>query len=438
MAFIIFWLLLAGWITADVVWWRAADRRVRRLRAAPLWRGLVLLFAAAMAVYILQYGTRIFLQDLPNLFPLSVHLVAYLWHLMVLPLVISWFVTAGVVRRIRRRKDSDALPASQDESSRDDTTAGPTVVTLPRLTRRQALAAGAVAALPPVFTGIIAGVARSRLGRFRVQRTALEVPALPADLDGLTIAHVTDLHIGKFLPAGTIERVADAVNALDADLVVFTGDLIDVGGMDHLPAGIDFIRRLSPRHGLAMIEGNHDVMTESEQFEQQVRDAGLPLLLDEAVTYRVPGRATAVQFLGITWGDYVLGKHVGQFGRRADQRYREWTMDAAEESIRRLVARRDPTAFPILLAHHPHAFDPAAVANLPLTLAGHTHGGQIMLTDHIGAGPLRFKYWTGEYRERDSRLFISNGVGNWFPLRVNAPAEIVHLTLRRGGAVPPG
>jgi uncharacterized protein len=396
-----------------------------------------LLFAAVMAVYILQYGTRLFLQDLPNLFPLPVHLLAYLWHLIVLPLVIVWLIAVAVVGRLRawgKSADSPAIPLG-DEARADSEPSTPSAAAPPRLTRRQALAAGALAALPPVFTGVVAGVARARLGQFRVQRTALDLPALPADLDGLTVAHVTDLHIGKFLPSGTIERVADAVNALEADLVVFTGDLIDVGGMDHLPAGIDFIRRLSPRHGLAMIEGNHDVMTESEQFEQQVRDAGLPLLLDEAVTYHVPGRATAVQFLGIPWGDYVLGRHVGQFGRRAEQRYREWTMDAAEESIRRLVAKRDPAAFPILLAHHPHAFDPAAAAGLPLTLAGHTHGGQIMLNDHIGAGPLRFRYWTGEYRQRDSRLFISNGVGNWFPLRVNAPAEIVHLTLRRGGAV---
>jgi predicted MPP superfamily phosphohydrolase len=433
MAFVIFWLLLAGWIAANVAWWRAADRRVRLLRGGRWWRGLVLLFAAAMAVYIVQYGTRIFLEDLPNLFPLSIHLLAYLWHLMVLPLVILWLVAGAVVRRVRRRKSVEALvgPSVAHRADQEESTDSPAAA--PRLSRRQALAAGAFAALPPVFTGVVAGVARTRLGQFRVQRTVLDVPALPADLDGLTLAHVTDLHIGKFLPAGTVERVADAVNALEADLVVFTGDLIDVGGMDHLSAGIDFIRRLAPRNGLAMVEGNHDVMTESEQFEQRVKDAGLPLLIDESVTYRVPGRATAVQFLGIPWGEFVLGKHVGQFGRRATQRYREWTKEAGEESIQRLVARRDPAAFPILLAHHPHAFDPAAAAKLPLMLAGHTHGGQIMLTDHLGAGPMRFRYWTGEYRKHASRLFISNGVGNWFPLRVNAPAEIVHLTLRRGG-----
>ena len=97
---------------------------------------------------------------------------------------------------------------------------------------------------------------------------------------------------------------------------------------------------------------------------------------------------------------------------------------------------RRSDAFQILLAHHPHAFDPAAAVGIPLTLAGHTHGGQIMLTDQLGAGPAMYRYWSGLYHKqaahRDAALVVSNGVGNWFPLRINAPAEIVHITLRRG------
>jgi predicted MPP superfamily phosphohydrolase len=54
-----------------------------------------------------------------------------------------------------------------------------------------------------------------------------------------------------------------------------------------------------------------------------------------------------------------------------------------------------------------------------------------MLIPHVGAGPLRFRYWAGLYRKGGSRLSISSGVGNWFPVRINAPPEIVHLTLRR-------
>ena len=99
-------------------------------------------------------------------------------------------------------------------------------------------------------------------------------------------------------------------------------------------------------------------------------------------------------------------------------------------SVREVAALRQPGAFPILMAHHPHAFDAAAAAGLPLTLSGHTHGGQLMLGDDLGAGPLFFRYWSGVYRRGASQLVVSNGVGNWFPLRINAPAEIVHLTLR--------
>jgi predicted MPP superfamily phosphohydrolase len=97
----------------------------------------------------------------------------------------------------------------------------------------------------------------------------------------------------------------------------------------------------------------------------------------------------------------------------------------------RLLAQRQPNAFPILLAHHPHAFDLASQANIPLTLSGHTHGGQLMLSHNVGFGPLMYRYWSGLYTRGGSQLLVSNGVGNWFPLRVHAPAEILHVTLRR-------
>ncbi len=94
-----------------------------------------------------------------------------------------------------------------------------------------------------------------------------------------------------------------------------------------------------------------------------------------------------------------------------------------------VLARRRPGYFPILLAHHPHAFDMAADDGVPLTLSGHTHGGQLNITPKFGAGSLMFKYWSGLYRRKDSALVVSNGVGNWFPLRINAPAEIVRIRL---------
>ena len=95
------------------------------------------------------------------------------------------------------------------------------------------------------------------------------------------------------------------------------------------------------------------------------------------------------------------------------------------ENLRR---QRDPKAFPIVLAHHPHAFDFAD--EFPLMLSGHTHGGQLMLAEDVGFGPWMFRYWSGEYRKPDRALVVSNGTGNWFPVRINAPAEVIHLTLK--------
>ena len=93
-----------------------------------------------------------------------------------------------------------------------------------------------------------------------------------------------------------------------------------------------------------------------------------------------------------------------------------------------------PGAFPILLAHHPYAFDIAVAANLPLTLSGHTHGGYMMLKRQLGIRPMVFRYWSGLYPRGQSQLVVANGVGNSFPLRINAPAEIIHLTLRSASA----
>lgn len=411
--------MLLGWILADLLWWRGADRCLRPLRGVRVWRGVLGVFVAFQALYIAILLSRSFFDHVPEVRPVYWAVCAYVWHLFLLPgSVLVYFGNRGV-RWIRRKRAGQALEQKPVEAEPK-----------PGLTRRQVLAALG-AALPPLITAGVAVAGTRGLGNFKVREVTLTLPTLPPDLDGLTIAQVSDLHIGRFLPAGTMERVAEATNAMQAELVVFTGDLLDVS-CESVAPGLDFMRRLDRRHGLAMIEGNHDGMHGAEWFEGNMKAAGLPLLLDDTAIFKVPGRATPVQMMGITWGQLVPGSefgHLGAAGKRLYRAMKDWT---AKESIQRVIAKRMEGAFPILLAHHPHALDPAAEAGLPLVLSGHTHGGQIMLTKTIGAGPLRFKYWAGEYEKGASKLFVNNGVGNWFPLRVNAPAEIVKLTLRRG------
>jgi predicted MPP superfamily phosphohydrolase len=350
----------------------------------------------------------------PMLWPVG----AYVWHLFLLPAAVMGLLLARGAAWVKRKRAAKAIePALVDEKPK----AG--------LTRREALSAVG-AALPPLITMAVGVTAVERLGEFQVREVDLKLPGLPVDLDGVTIAHVSDLHIGRFLPAGVMERVADATNALRADLVVFTGDLLDVS-CETVPPGIDFIRRLERRNGLVMIEGNHDGMAGADRFEGEIKSAGLPLLLDESMLFSLPGRRTPVQMMGIAWGEFKRGSEIGRIGREARRWYRRAGEEATTASVRKLAAERQAGAFPILLAHHPHAFDAAAAAGLPLVLSGHTHGGQMMLTRNIGVGPLRFRYWSGLYEKPGSRLFVNNGVGNWFPLRINAPAEVVKLTLRQ-------
>ena len=375
----------------------------------------------AQISYVLLFAIVSLVDGTHEFGPLAWRVSAYVWHLLVLPtsLVVAavWFSVRWLKRTLK------PSPQSRGVSLRSPSQAQQT------LSRRDALAVAGVA-LPGLATAALTIAAIDTLGEFRIRRARIDLPGLPVDLDGLTILQLSDLHIGRFLPPGMIDRVVDAANSLPADLVAFTGDLFDVSAKEIAP-GIDFIRRLDPRHGLAIIEGNHDVMANADWFEQPMKAAGMPLLLDESRAFRIPGRATPVQFLGMTWGELKTGRELQRIGRDRNRRFRIYSDEANAESLRLLLSQKDSSAFPILLAHHPHVFDIAEAVGLPLTLSGHTHGGQLMLTPRIGVGPLRFRYWTGLYGRGDSRLFVSNGLGSWFPLRVNAPAEITHITLRR-------
>ena len=269
-----------------------------------------------------------------------------------------------------------------------------------------------VAALPPVLTIGLTGLAISQLNHFRVRRFVLPIPGLPAALDGMTIAQVSDMHVGRFTNGRVLQEMVRTVNEMHADLVLLTGDLINDALAD-LDTGLELVRAMEARFGLAIIEGNHDLIENPREFETRVRGSGLSFLLNQSTIVKV--RDFPVELLGTRW-PRVYGD-----GRDA----------AIAIDVRKLVAGRNADAFPILLAHHPHSFDAAADAQLPLTLSGHTHGGQLMLNEALGFGPALFRYWSGLYERGLSRMIVSNGVGNWFPLRINAPAELVHVTLRR-------
>jgi predicted MPP superfamily phosphohydrolase len=398
-----FWSLLKILMfVADIVWWVAIFKLTKRT----LWRVLGSIFLATLlGMHILAVSGKLDGRDVPK----STVVLGIMWHYLAVGVLLPLAILLGCVwmfRRMRRnRKTGEAVSAEPHGKLQ---------------TRREFFGACAVMT-PPLFAIGSTAVALVQLENFRLRRFTLKIPTLPRDLDGLTIAHVSDMHVGQLTCGRVLKKMVETTNSLRADLVLLTGDLIDSSLYD-LPAAIALVQAMDSRYGQWMIEGNHDVFENGDAFRLQVKAAGIPFLWDESSVAIVRGHP--IQFFGLRW--MGLGWMSGLTGE--DKRLDEVTALQMREVLR----HRHPEAFPILLAHHPHAFDAAVKANLPLTLSGHTHGGQWMLNEKIGVGPLLFRYWSGLYQRGNSQMIVSNGAGNVFPLRINAPAEIVHITLKCG------
>jgi len=397
-------VVLVFFIVADVLWWRLADRRARQWRHAPGWQLLIGMFMVGqIALVIWTLGGRVPAAPSVGRPPQLLSAGAYLWHLLVLPVAWVFMATTGIAAWVwkwgRRRAAPVAAWPSPTPVSADDSEE--------MATRRQFL--GMLTTIAPVLvTGAGVAYSRTQVREFRIRPLDVSSPSLPPELDGLRIALVSDLHVGTFTNGQTLKRVVEETSRLDADLVLLPGDLIN-NALADLSDALDAVCNMQSRHGAYLCVGNHDLIEDGGEFVRRVR-ARAPLLLDESRL--LPIRGHRVQLLGLPW-------------------HRDEA--AIATSVRQLAGKIAPGAFPILLAHHPHAFDAAAAARIPLTVSGHTHGGQLMLSDAAGFGPMLYRFWSGLYRKPEQEgasLVVSNGVGNWFPVRTRAPAEIVHLTLR--------
>ena len=397
----IFWVLAI----ADLVIWCVAWRTLGKSPHSWKWTNAVMhvFFAAMIAgIAVLMLG-RTQHWNVDMMVPRVVTVAVFIWHLLMVPLALAgivlaavWTLVKAVIRLFRRPVNGVAATG---------------------ITRREFFARFC-ALTPPSLTVLLTLVAEKQLREFRIRAITVTLPALPAALDGMTIANVADTHTGRFTHGDILGRIADATNELNADLVLFAGDLIN-DSLTWLADGIAMLKKI--RGPLVVIEGNHDLFENPSEFRRRVRTSGLNFLVNEATTLNI--RGVPMQILGMAWGTD---------SKRPSRRGEPQLADSAKL----LLKLRDPAAFPILLAHHPHAWD--YVSGIPLTISGHTHGGQLMVTDHLGFGPAMFRYWSGLYTRKvghpadeGEALVVSNGTGNWFPLRTMAPAEIVHITLRR-------
>jgi predicted MPP superfamily phosphohydrolase len=257
---------------------------------------------------------------------------------------------------------------------------------------RTAAAVGVIAAAATVIYGI-AHVARGPI----VRRVRIALPGLPAAAEGYTIAQLTDVHIGPILGERFAADVVAKVNALGADLIAITGDLVD-GDLGELRRHVEPLRQLAARDGVYAVTGNHEYYWQTDAWLEHLRSLGLRILRNEHVAI-----AGAFELAGVD--DSTAG-----------------------EDVPRALAGRNPALPVVLLAHHPRTVERAAAAGVALQLSGHTHGGQLLPFGWLSR--LFEPHVAGLARFGATWLYVSEGTGFWGPpMRIGTSCEIALITL---------
>ena len=256
---------------------------------------------------------------------------------------------------------------------------------------------------------VVAGVARREALRPpRVLQVEIELARWPQALDGYRVVQLSDIHIGSRLDRRFARDLTRRVDALQADLVVLTGDLVD-GRRAHLEAEVAPFAGLRGRDGVFFVTGNHDYYSGVAEWCDCVSKLGIQVLRNE---HRAIERGGA-SFVLAGVDDYRSGRLSGTGG----------------EDLEGALANRPPGLATLLLAHDPSTFKRAQGMQVDLQLSGHTHGGQIWPFHYLVG--LAVPFLAGRYRRGDAQLYVSRGTGYWGPaMRLGAPAEITEIVLR--------
>ena len=273
-----------------------------------------------------------------------------------------------------------------------------------RLTRRAALK-GVLAATVGAVTGTATyGVAyeRHRLG---VTRATLPVSGLPAALEGLRIALLTDIHHSPLVGADDVQQAVALALAQAPDLIVLGGDYVTLGNREFVGPVADLLAPLHAPHGVFAILGNHD---DDKDMPAALARKGFTVLKDQRT--RLTLRGEALELAGI----------------------RFWTRRPAD--LARVLRKAHDTV--LLLAHDPRRLNEAADLNVAAVLSGHTHGGQVVLPGIGAVAKARFPILEGLGQRDNTSIFVSRGIGTvYVPVRINCPPEVALVTLARRAGV---
>ncbi|WP_309058042.1 metallophosphoesterase [Streptomyces sp.] len=231
----------------------------------------------------------------------------------------------------------------------------------------------------------------------RVKRVTVPLAKVPRAAHGYRIAVVSDVHLGPILGRAHTQRIVDAVNATQPDLIAVVGDLVD-GTVENLGSAAEPLARLRARHGSFFVTGNHEYFSGADAWVDHVRELGLRPLRNERVEI-----AAGFDLAGV---DDVAGESEGR-----------------GPDFVRALGDRDRARAAVLLAHQPIVVHDAVRHGVDLQLSGHTHGGQLWPGNYLAE--LANPTVAGLERYGDTQLYVSRGAGAWGPpVRVGAPSDI--------------
>ena len=236
---------------------------------------------------------------------------------------------------------------------------------------------------------------------------------LPSGLADYKIVQLSDIHIGPSIDLDDFDKILRLTLLEHPNRVVITGDLIDK--IQWLPEVCNRLKVFAKQipDGVDYILGNHEFHHDVNKIVDDIKTkTPLNVLINDNI--QIMGGKQPVYIAGVSYDNE----------RRKENR---------EAMIDKALSGIPNNAFVILLAHHPEFFDEAIERNVPLTLSGHTHGGQIILFGMLWV-PIGTPYVKGRYTEKNSVCYVNNGSGHWFPIRINCPREITVITFFDGVA----
>ena len=257
--------------------------------------------------------------------------------------------------------------------------------------------------------------------RLELKHITFTSPDLPPYFDGYRLVQITDFHLGSFPPGNDfVQKVVDATNNEEPDMILFTGDLVNNQASEVEPY-LDTLRLLHASDGIYSIWGNHDYCEygNNHSIGALKRNRRMLYGYQESLGWHQLMNEHHVVSHGMASIAVIGVENPGQppFTNRSN--------------LKKAMKGLNPDMFKILLSHDPHHWRREVVGKkIQLTLAGHTHAGQLKIGKWTPAR-LAFKEWGGAYRIGEQMLYVSSGIGGSFPFRLGAWPELTVVTLKR-------